>query len=247
MKVCKVITTVFLGRVIREETALCGDPEGLFNHSQNFPTPESVVDLIKLIVSLEKKNDPGLSTDVVIVNNDVDYEDGNDYLRSLEGVKIHSGKIKILFRKNIGRSFGGYNHAFKKFRKKYDYFIFTEDDILVNYDGYAKKAVELFDKHENVGAVAYQSTSLQNLEGESGDEFLHIHGGVCLSSTKVLNELYEKLGNLPYSSVDEDYMEIIRKGEIPFSNEIHKMGYDLINMEEKVYEYAYDYMRDIKL
>lgn len=247
-KTCKIITTVFLGRSIREETAICGQPKGFFNHSQNFPTPESVIDLLKLIISLDESTDPGCPTDLVIVNNNVDHYMGNRFLNSIDGKKIHSGTIKILHRENYGRSFGGYNYAFEIFRDKYKYFIFTEDDILINGQEYTKKAIDVYNSADNVGAVAFQSTSFEGWKGIAGEEFLHIHGGVLLSSNKVLNELYNKLGCLPHCKKNESqkYGDIITKGEIAFANEIHQLGYDLINIEEKLYEYAYDYMRNIK-
>ena len=56
---CKVITTCFVGRAVRQETAIDGYPPGLFEHSQNFPTPEKVLDLVAYIYELERKVDPG--------------------------------------------------------------------------------------------------------------------------------------------------------------------------------------------
>lgn len=249
MRVCKVITTVFAGRTIREHTTELGVPRGFFNHSQNFPTPDSVIDLLKLTISIEKNVDPGVETDVVIVNNDVNYEKGNAFLNLINDEKIHSGKIRILHRENYGRSFGGYNYAFEKFKNEYDYFIFTEDDILINGDGYAKKAIDVFESEESVGAVAYQSTSTQNSDGRIGQEFIHIHGGVCLSSARMLGELYDKCGMLPHCTKNESqrYDDILEKGEVAFTNKIYKIGYKLININEKLYEYAYDQMRGIKI
>jgi len=250
MKACKIITTTFLGRTIREKTSLCGVPKGLFNHSQNFPTPESVIDLLKLTIEFENKINPGVLLDTIIVNNDVGYRAGNDFLNSIDEQKTHSGIIKILHRENYGRSFGGYNHAFETFKDEYDYFSFTEDDILLNGDNYIKKAITTFESNEKNGAVAYQSTSIEGWEeGVTGNNVFHIHGGVCLSSAKVLKELYNKLGYLPHSTKNSSqaYEYIIKNGEIAFTNEIFKMGYNLINAEEKLYEYAYDYMRGIKI
>lgn len=250
MKVCKIITTVFVGRTVRENTTELGNPRGFFNHSQNFPTPDSVIDLLKMTIDLEKTVDPGMETDVIIVNNDIGYEKGNEYLKSINGTKIHSGIIKILTKDNFGRSFGGYNYAFGLLKDEYDYFIFTEDDILVNRSNYSQKAVNEFEKSKKTGAVAYQSISIEGLDGSFSKKNLHIHGGVCLSSSKVLSELYEKMGRkLPHceSSDSQRYEDIIVNGEIAFTHEIFNMGYELINMNEKLYDYAYDLMRGIQL
>jgi len=248
MKVCKVITTSFLERKIREETTLCGNPKGLFNHSQNFPTPKSIIELLKLTVSLEEKTDPGILTDVVIVNNDVGFKEGNDFLNSINNKKFKNGKLKILFKENYGRSFAGYNYAFKQLKDEYDYFIFTEDDIIIHHSNYSIKAVDCFNRQKNIGAVAYQSTTIENYEGVSAEEFIHIHGGVCLSSTKVLKELYNKLGNLPHCKKNDSqlYENIIKNGEIAFTNEIYKLGYKLTNINEQLYDYAYDFIKKNK-
>jgi len=249
MKVCKVITTVFLGRKIREDTTRCGVPRGLFNHSQNFPTPQSVIELLKLTIILEEKSYSGTETDIVIVNNDVDFKEGNEFLKSIDGKKISNGIIRVFFRENFGRSFGGYNYAFNILKNEYDYFIFTEDDIIIHRTNYAIRAIELFNSEKNIGAVAYQSTSIQHYNKVASQEHIHIHGGVCLSSTKVLKKVCGKLGSLPHCKQgdSQSYEDIIVNGEIAFTNEIYKLGYDLVNVDEKFYDYAYDYMRNIIL
>ena len=83
----------------------------------------------------------------------------------------------------------------------------------------------------------------------SKEDTLHAHGGVGLSSTKVLTDLYKKSGNLPYAKQgsSQDYEDIIRYGEVNFTNKISKLGYRLINIpsDTKLYSFAYDVMRGI--
>lgn len=246
MKACKVITTCFEGRTVREKTTKLGNPKGYYNHSQNFPTSESVVELIKLIVEQDKIVDPGVPCDTIIVNNDIGYKDGNDYLESINGEKLHSGKIIILNRENYGRSFGGYNYAFEQLRDKYDYWIFTEDDILINGDKYFKKSINKFIKNANNGFVALQNISNENYAGICDDENLHAHGGVGITSTKILSELYKSNGCLPHCGKDDSqsYSNIITNGEIMFTNKINKLGYNLCSIKKKLYVYAYDYIKE---
>ena len=202
MKIAKVITTSFISRTIRDKTCLSGRPLGNFSHSQNFTTPESIIDLIKYTLNCESKIDPGCKVDLIFVNNQVGYELGDQYLDSINDTKTKNGIIKIIHRENIGRSCGGYNAAVKLFGSKYDYYIFTEDDILINGNNYASIAINTFEGCSNCGFVAYQSISDQFLD-RPRSESLHAHGGVGLTSYKVLEHVLKKYGDLPYSKSDE--------------------------------------------
>ena len=93
---CKVVTTCFAGREVRKETTECGNPPGWFMHAQNFPDPESVLPLVKLIHEFDRKVDPGIECDTIVVNNDTGWEEGNRYLASLDGSPIHSGKLRVV-------------------------------------------------------------------------------------------------------------------------------------------------------
>ena len=156
VKVAKVITTSFIPRVVRERTELCGRPLGYFSHSQNFTTEASIIDLVKFNIEKELECDPGVDVDLIIVNNDTGWKYGKDYLNSLERTKLKRGNIRVFHRDNFGRSFGGYNFAFEKLKDLYDFFIFTEDDILISFHNYAAIAIEIFNSIENCGFVAFQ-------------------------------------------------------------------------------------------
>ena len=248
MKVVKVITTSFVPRAVRLSTDLSGNPLGYFSHSQNFTAREQIIDLIKYTLEVESEVDPGCDTDIIFVNNQIGWSDGDEYLNSINGKKIKRGCIKVIHRENIGRSFGGYNSAVKIFGSEYDYYIFTEDDILINGDHYALRGIDAFINCANCGFVAYQSISEQFRQC-SREDSLHAHGGVGLTSYMVLDQVIQKYENLPFSSspADQTYESIIERGEVAFTNVIHKMGYNLIaiNEEIKLYEYAYDRMRGI--
>jgi len=238
---CKVITTCFIGRTVRKNTTIGGDPPGPFNHAQNFPTPEAVLELVALIYDLECKVDPGVESDTIIVNNDVGWEKGNRFLESLHNSKTYSGQLKVVNRENFGRSFGGYNSAYEIFKSQYEYWTFTEDDILVIGDGYFRTCIELFESEAKIGFVAIQ--------GISKEFKLHAHGGVGMTHIRVLDAVYKTLGKLPHRERHQSqaYDDIIVDGEIAFTNSISKLGLDLAEVQSKIplYAYAYDYMRGI--
>jgi len=250
-KNCKVIATCFVGKRVQEFTQIAGNPPLMIYHAQNFPTAESVLDLIKLNIEQEKTVDPGVPCDTIIVNNDVGWSKGNEYLDAVNNTAIHSGILRVLHCENWGRSFGAYNGAYQKFKNEYDYWIFTEDDILINGHNYYKIALDNFNRYENTGFVALQGVSIDGLDGESGEHAKHAHSGAGLTHVKILNELNAKLGKLPHCDKNEsqDYLECIRNGEIAFTNEILRLGYDLRTVESDypLYWFAYDYMRGIRV
>lgn len=248
MKVAKIITTSFAPRSIRKNTSLSGTPLGYFSHSQNFTTNEEILELIKYTLKLEDEINPGCSVDLIIVNNMTGWINGDNYLNSINNKKIHSGIVKILHRENIGRSFGGYNFAVEKYKGEYDFYIFTEDDILINKEKYAEIGIKEFRNCENCGFIAFQALSLK-FKDNSLENSVHAHGGVGLTSYAVLEKVIKKYGKLAYSSNinNQDYESIIEHGEVAFTNRISKMGYNLIAISQKIklYEYAYDRIRNI--
>lgn len=247
MKIAKVITTCFQSRTIREETAVSGCPPGFFSHSQRFQTEDEIFNLIKLIIEYESKFRQKLGVDVIIVNNDTGSLRGARFLKLLNGLELPSGVVRVLTRENTGRSFGGYDFAFKTYGDQYDYYLFTEDDIVVWGDGYAKYAVDYFNSIPNCGFVAFQGIS-RRYRNWSVEDSIHVHGGVGLTSRTVLSEVVKSMGSLPFASDThkQSYEAIIENGEIRFTNVISKLGYKLCDLpiHMKFYDYAYDLQRN---
>jgi hypothetical protein len=239
---CKVITTCFAGREIRKETTLGGNPLGPFFHAQNFPDPKSVIELVALIHEFERKVDPGIECDTILVNNDTGWETGNRYLATLDGTKTFGGVLKVLTRENYGVSLGGYNHAYEEFRDMYDYWAFTEDDILISGDKWLARCIETFERDPDTGFVAIQ--------GLSREFALHAHGGVGVTNGRVLDEVRKMWGSLPHRQKHETQTSLdqIIFGEVLFTNIIHRMGRKLVTVEADppLHTFAYDYMRETR-
>lgn len=248
MRIAKVIATSFVPRTVREVTGISGTPMGYFSHSQNFPTRESVIDLIKFTIERELRCDPGAPVDLIIVNSDSGWQEGRDFLNELDGKSLPHGRIRILHRKNFGLSFGAYSHAFITLKADYDYFIFTEDDVTIARDGYASRGIEVFNKTKKCGFVAYLGLSTTGLD-LGPEDALAAHGGIGLSSVDVLNEVARNYGALPHAdeSSPQTYADQLRYGEVAFTNKIYKLGYKLASVPNnmKLYDYAYDLMRGL--
>tara|TARA_A100001015_G_scaffold275642_1_gene333077 strand:+ start:482 stop:1318 length:837 start_codon:yes stop_codon:yes gene_type:complete len=252
MRVAKVISTCFIRRSIRQKSYLIGEPVGYFGHSQNFQSPEDVINLIKFNISEEKKFNPGVKKrDLIIVNNDVGNKKGNNFLKKLSKIKIPNGKIIVTKRKNFGMSFGAFSYAFKKFRSKYDYFLFTEDDIIVCRENYIKIGIENLKKIKNAGYLSYiHSTKVRknyfDQLGINSKIPITCHGAIGLSSTILLNKVYKKYGELPHYH-GNDYKKNITFGEVAFPNSFVQMGYKIIDFPKEYVSFvpAYDLMRGI--
>jgi len=244
MKIAKIIATSAATRSHREKTVLTGSPPRYTSHSQNYTSVERIKTLIELNISSENKSNPGREVDLILVNNSIGNQKFDNYIKELNGKKISNGKIYTLTNQNIGWSFGAYNSGFLKFRDRYDYFIFTEDDTIISGDNYALDAVNEFKNNNNCGFVSYIGIT-KSAFNEKSSGTIHAHGGVGLTSSKILNMIVDEFGSLPYSTSDS-YEEVIMEGEVKFTNYIYQMGFKLIDISEhKYFNYAYDMERNI--
>lgn len=252
MKVAKVIATCFKPKEVIEKTRLTGNPLGYFYHSQNFTSVSDIIQLLELNIATEKNLNAGFDRDLIIVNADVNSDEGNKYIEKISGTKINGGKIIAFTRKNIGLSFGSYNDAFMKFKNNYEYFLFTEDDWLIFRENYLKIGIDILNKTYLCGMVSYVGvTKIHRSHWKplnlNKSNAYGCHGGIGLLSTKTLNEVVNKNGSLPYYKGD-DYRMGVRYGELAFPNSIVKLGYKIIDLpRDKILGMpAYDYMRNIK-
>jgi len=247
MRVAKVIATCFSPRTVREKTGFNNNPLGYFSHAQNFTTGEDVLRLIDFTLEVESSSNPGCQTDLIIVNSQTGWAAGDQHLDSLHGKHLKYGKVIVLHRENIGLSFGSYNHAFSLMGPDYDYYLFTEDDIIINGDRYAEIGIDTFLDKKDCGFVAYVALGYDdNIEGKAAAA-----GGIGLTSYSVLNRVRQTNGRLSYfnSSSLEDRWQHILHGELAFTNDINKIGFALTEIDPKVklYDFAYDLMRGIKI
>lgn len=208
------------------------------------------------ILKYEIDVDPGVEMDTIIVNHDFDNKEVKNFLENIDGTKTTRGVIRVYNREwndGIGGSFGSFSEAFKKFKDEYDYWFFTEDNVIILAENYFKLALEQFKNTENCGYVCcLRSGGLTRYEDK------HCDGACGLTNRENLNQVYEKFGFLPHSKrpmeksiqkgVKDNNLKIFKKhkemssqngswyrdfcyeGEIKFTNEIVKNGLDLVEI-----------------
>lgn len=205
MKVCKIIVTALIPRKR-------GGHNVWPSHDANYEV-EDVISMVKFAIELDKQYAPGVDMDTIIVNNDVGNEKANNTLKEFQDEKIF-----IFNRPNNGGSFAAYIDVFLKYKDKYDYFLFTEDDILIG--GTENYYVDIINKLNNSSEVGF--VALVGVGYEIGK---HAHGGVGVVSTSILEKVYE---SNPFIYEGFDRQRSIGH-EIKFTNNIvSKTGLDII-------------------
>lgn len=208
---CKVIaTSIGSGRQVRTTAPFP-------NHNQDEATADDVMNMLSIIIGLEKKQDAGVPCDILVVNSS---DEGHEFIESLAG-STKNGLIRSFSRKNVGGSFGAFNYAYKHF-PEYDYWLLTEDDIVVFGDDYYRKLITKFETYENMGMLALIDVQEQHPLG------IHAHGAVGLTKKRVLDAVWEyNEGVLPHYRGAWDKKKVIARGEVPFTRSMHELGFQL--------------------
>lgn len=252
MKCAKVISVCFIPKKKIDKTYLLGEPVGFFGHSQKSDSVKDTINNLEFLVNYENKYNPGVERDLIIVNNNIDNFEGNTFLKKISGKKINNGKIICLNRDNIGRSFGAFSYAFSKFRSKYDYYLFSEDDILIFGENYIVKGIEIFNANKNAGFLAYiGKTKIGRWRWKelnlNKDTAYSCHGATGLTSSIILEKIFKIYNKLPHYQGANRELDITY-GEVGFPSSIVKLGYEIIDLPKNLILAVplYDQMRGIQ-
>ena len=140
---------------------------------------------------------------------------------------IQGSEVVINLRENYGMSYGAWSDVFDKYRDRFDYYIFNEDDYFFVEDNWDFYLVNKFNSLNNCGylcMVAREGNEWCNFKGHAG----HASG---ISSFKILNEIFEKYGELPHSKKD-DYTSSEQEGQINQSHSVIELGYEIFDVRD---------------
>lgn len=252
MKILKIISTVCKPRTVRENTTLEGEPLLYCVGSQNFVKDEDIKKLIIFNIEYENKINPGVNQDVAIINNNVNNKSFNKFLDRFSNNRTNWGKIKVVHRSsNAGWSYGSFSYGFDLFKDYYDYFIFIEDDTIFDRPYYTYDAIKKFESTNKCGFVSIVGINQKSYFNLNKNQSFCAHNGIGLTSKKILMHVKKNNKHLPYCDEikSNNYENIIKYGEIEFTNIIHRLGYNLVNIDEniKYFNFAYDLMRNLKV
>lgn len=147
--------------------------------------------------------------------------------------RILGANVEVITRENYGMSYGAWSDVYGKYRKHFDYYIFNEDDYFFVQDDFDKYLVDKFNSYTNIG---YLCGAVMNPAPHS-PWVTHAGNSVGISSSKILDELFEKFGCLPHGKkriddLEERYGSEEQEGQVSQTNEIFKMGYNIYDIRE---------------
>ncbi len=136
-----------------------------------------------------------------------------------------------MIRKNLGFSYGGWSDLFSKFKDKFDYFIFNEDDYFFAQDKWDDYLINKYNSYPDCGYLCPMVR-----EANHYNEYKkHLGHSSGIASNKNLKKVIEKFGNLPYGK-NKDY----QGGEDSQLN----FGFSFIQVGLNLYDFRDDYALD---
>ncbi|NIQ15038.1 MAG: hypothetical protein GTO02_11805 [Candidatus Dadabacteria bacterium] len=164
---------------------------------------DETIELLREVVALEQILDKGACCDTVIVNHDVtpllkDGQKAINYLNSIDRIATKNGTLKILNRdwnQGIGGSFGSFSYAFGKLKNQYEYWFFTEDNVVQVRENYIRESIDVI-KQTNCSFVC--GLRCKSLEQTAKRWPMHCHGGCGMIHVSKLSKIYDRDGCLPH-------------------------------------------------
>jgi len=195
---CKIIATCLRDRVHGNAGTWPGHRQTDLSH-----TIDGIYKMISMHIQLDIKYPPGANMDTIIVNNVVDTE-----LIATTSFE----NVRIINRPNIGGSFGAYMEVFQNTKANYDYYIFTEDDVLIGgTTNYIQLMHDMMNINTNTGFLALIGLGQPT----------HAHGGVGMVSRNLLDATYDNTN--PFLFEGPYNRQRSCNNEIDFTNTIQRV------------------------
>lgn len=140
---------------------------------------------------------------------------------------IQGAEVEVYFRENEGLSYGAWSDSFERNRDSFDHFIFNEDDYFFVQNGWDSYLVDKFNSYPDAGYVC----AVAREPDEWNDYKKHAGHSTCISSRKVLSEIFDKYGMLPHGSGGE-YRMNEREGQIEQSFSALRLGYNMYDIRD---------------
>jgi len=146
---------------------------------------------------------------------------------------IQGADCEINIRENFGISYAAWSEIFEKYKSKYDYYIFNEDDYFFiehNWDTY------LVNKHNSYDDCGYLCMMLR--EPHRWNKYRKIAGSsVGIASSETLMQIFKKYGKLPSLSKENPTNNVYDDGQ-----EIqNQFGFAFLEIGKNIYDVRDDY------
>ena len=202
----KVICTYFGNR---RTNVVYGNSETHSGHIPKHSGVDNTIDFIENLLENERFVDSGVFMDTILVNHDVSEltkeTESKKFLKEIDGTPTRNGVIKVInrpFNNGVGGGFGSFNHVYQKHKEDYEYWYFTEDNVVQTKNFYFIQSIIQLNDNDKVGYICgYRHTTLKNNEHDK----VHCHGGCGATHISKLNKVNKSHGSLAF--YDEPYSE----------------------------------------
>ena len=169
--------------------------------------------LKKHIGQLQKLKHNLTQITIVVPHNPDEPEDFREYLNSLKDIVVLDKS------ENVGASYGCWSWTYLKYKNKFDYYIFMEDDYYFIEDNFDKTMVEMYESSYNCGYLCgfVSKKSSTHWPGNSNG----------IISSKVFDEYHKKAGGFLFDSEVKDGEYTKESGQISFGKGFTKIGYKI--------------------
>jgi hypothetical protein len=223
---CKINTTAYNPNKAVKEWGVRSWPF----HPQDLHTPELYRKMIVELFEVERDCDPGVDVDSYMVVYKDQWGLWKDW-EQYDNQPIKRGTFHVIFEERDGGNYQMFNKAYQMIKDKYEWFIFTCDDIMVFGDQYYKKLLDRWEEAEK------EMPKLGYLALQGGGEFKedepqnHVQGSIGMTKKSILEEVCAiNGGELPHPKAEPWTQEAnIHEGEIPFTKKILGLGYHFAN------------------
>jgi hypothetical protein len=169
--------------------------------------------LEKHLKSLEKLKHSIDHIVIAVPENTEEPSEFTSFIKKLPS-KLGKSKLSILYRENIGQSYGSYSDSYERYCDKYEYFIFIEDDYHFSQNNFDSILVQLFKNCDNCGYLCsrvdkYPPTNYL------GRPHAAISNGIA--SNKSLKKVKDMFGKLPYGGNATKAVAYTEAAQLEFS------------------------------
>lgn len=196
---------------------------------------ENKEETIKRTVTAHKTFKPGVEYDLLLVNNGTEDEEILKWLPNYET------------RENQGYGFGAWKYAWDKY-KDYDFYLFTEDDIMPSKHGWLKEILDLYNEENDTGAVGQFIEARSSTENGSSyfwswlgltrDSIYNFDGAFTFTSKQVLKQV-DETGGLKVLDCGGETGVWPTVNEVGFQQPILELGYELRSFADGKHKLAH--------
>jgi hypothetical protein len=161
---------------------------------------------------------------LVVPENPYEPQEYRAYLRSLPE-RVQGAALTVLERENSGMSYGSWSHAFGRYRRQFDYYLFLEDDYVPCQPRFDRTLVEMFRAVPRCGYLCSLVAALAR-------PVRHAAIANGLASAEALERIWQRHGMLPHAASSRDYGEN-ENGQVVFSTAFEEAGFVLADTSSR--------------